>query len=97
MDQEYDVIILGTGLTECILSGLLSVEGYKVLHMDRNDYYGGECASLSLEQVWAHFKKTGDIPANLGKSRDYNVDLVPKFLLTQGKLFSKCLSGLTIF
>lgn len=28
-------IILGTGLTECVLSGLLSVEGKKVLHMDR--------------------------------------------------------------
>ena len=45
------VIVLGTGLTECILSGLLSVEGKKVLHMDRNDYYGGDSASLNLEQV----------------------------------------------
>ena len=30
MDQEYDAIILGTGLKECLLAGLLSVEGYKV-------------------------------------------------------------------
>ena len=79
--------MLGTGLTECILSGLLSVEGKvyihtiqcrechtsyltyfvslflslsiglrvgkKVLHMDRNDYYGGESASLNLTQVRA--------------------------------------------
>ena len=66
MDEEYDVcfpfslfyflnllqvIVLGTGLTECILSGLLSVEGKKVLHMDRNDYYGGDSASLNLTQV----------------------------------------------
>lgn len=29
MDEEYDVIVLGTGLTECILSGLLSVEKKK--------------------------------------------------------------------
>lgn len=43
--------MLGTGLTECILSGLLSVEGKKVLHMDRNDYYGGDSASLNLTQV----------------------------------------------
>ena len=40
-DEEYDVIILGTGLKECVLSGVLSKEGKKVLHMDRNDYYGG--------------------------------------------------------
>ncbi|KAL5990717.1 hypothetical protein ACLOJK_011621 [Asimina triloba] len=30
MDGEYDVIVLGTGLKECILSGLLSVDGLKV-------------------------------------------------------------------
>jgi Rab GDP dissociation inhibitor len=56
MDEEYDIIVLGTtnhslgscniniagtGLTECLLSGLLSVEGKKVLHLDRNRYYGG--------------------------------------------------------
>nr|KAF6359778.1 GDP dissociation inhibitor 1 [Myotis myotis] len=31
MDEEYDVIVLGTGLTECILSGIMSVNGKKVL------------------------------------------------------------------
>ncbi len=29
MDEVYDVVILGTGLTECILSGVLSVDGKK--------------------------------------------------------------------
>jgi GDP dissociation inhibitor len=47
----HQVIVLGTGLTECVLSGLLSVEGKKVLHIDRNDYYGGDSASLNLTQV----------------------------------------------
>jgi RAB protein geranylgeranyltransferase component A len=51
MDDQYDVVILGTGLKECILSGVLSVEGKKVLHMDKNSYYGGETASLNLKQV----------------------------------------------
>lgn len=31
MDEEYDVIVLGTGLKECILSGLLSINGLKVI------------------------------------------------------------------
>src|SRR5579862_1948772 len=35
------ILIQGTGLTECLLSGLFSVEGKKVLHLDRNQYYGG--------------------------------------------------------
>jgi hypothetical protein len=26
-DGEYDAIVMGTGLTECIISGLLSVQG----------------------------------------------------------------------
>ena len=29
-DGVYDVVIMGTGLKECMLSGLLSVAGYKV-------------------------------------------------------------------
>ena len=37
-DGEYDAIIMGTGLKECMLSGLLSVEGKKVLHVDRNPH-----------------------------------------------------------
>jgi Rab GDP dissociation inhibitor len=86
MEENYDVVVLGTGLTECILSGLISVDGKKVLHMDRNDYYGGECASLNLLQAWTHFKENGQPPENLGKPRNYNIDLVPKFLMANGKL-----------
>ena len=44
----FDILILMCSLLqECVLSGLLSVAGKKVLHMDRNKYYGGESASLS--------------------------------------------------
>lgn len=89
MDQEYDVVILGTGLTECILSGLLSVNGKKVLHMDRNDYYGGSCASLTLEQTWKRFKQEGAPPEKLGNKqaqRKYSIDLLPKFLMANGKM-----------
>jgi Rab GDP dissociation inhibitor len=52
MDEEYDAIILGTGLKECVLAGLLGVAGKKILHIDRNKYYGGESASITpLEEV----------------------------------------------
>lgn len=57
MDEEYDVIVLGTGLTECILSGIMSVNGKKVLHMDRNPYYGGESSSITpLEELYKRFQ-----------------------------------------
>ncbi|CAO3661091.1 unnamed protein product [Umbelopsis ramanniana] len=86
MDEEYDCIVLGTGLTECILSGLLSVEGKKVLHIDRNDYYGAECASLNLDQLWNKFRPGQTPPESIGRNRDYNVDLVPKFMMANGEI-----------
>lgn len=86
MNDDYDVVVLGTGLTECVLSGVLSVSKKKVLHLDRNDYYGGECASMNLQQIYKKFKNIDNPPEDLGKSRDWNVDLVPKFIMANGKL-----------
>eukprot|EP00752_Nemacystus_decipiens_P006824 g6126.t1 len=86
-DGEYDAIVMGTGLKEAIMSGLLSTLGMKVLHVDRNNYYGGECASLNLTNLYNKFRP-GQPPApELGHpTRDYNVDLIPKFLMANGNL-----------
>mmetsp|Transcript_22165 Transcript_22165/g.33747 ORF Transcript_22165/g.33747 Transcript_22165/m.33747 type:complete len:467 (+) Transcript_22165:108-1508(+) len=84
-DGEYDAIILGTGLKECVISGLLSVKGKKVLHIDRNGYYGADCASLNLTNLFEKFQ-AGDVPSYLGSNRDYNVDLIPKFIMACGNL-----------
>ncbi|XP_039245305.1 rab GDP dissociation inhibitor beta [Pipra filicauda] len=87
MNEEYDVIVLGTGLTECILSGIMSVNGKKVLHMDRNSYYGGESASITpLEDLYKRFNLPGTPPESMGRGRDWNVDLIPKFLMANGQL-----------
>lgn len=86
MDEEYDAIVLGTGLKECILSGMLSVSGKKVLHVDRNKYYGGESASITpLEELFSKFG--APVPdETYGRGRDWNVDLIPKFLMANGLL-----------
>ncbi|PFH56633.1 hypothetical protein XA68_16213 [Ophiocordyceps unilateralis] len=87
--KEYDVIVLGTGLTECILSGVLSVKGRKVLHIDRNSHYGGDAASVNLETL---FKKYGNYQQGeepwkkYGRPNDWNIDLIPKFLMSSGEL-----------
>nr|KAF6492123.1 GDP dissociation inhibitor 1 [Molossus molossus] len=87
MDEEYDVIVLGTGLTECILSGIMSVNGKKVLHMDRNPYYGGESSSITpLEELYKRFQLLEGPPESMGRGRDWNVDLIPKFLMANGQL-----------
>jgi Rab GDP dissociation inhibitor len=86
MDEEYDAIILGTGLKECVLAGLLGVAGKKILHMDRNKYYGGESASITpLEELYTKYNLDKPSP-NMGRGRDWNVDLIPKFLMANGLL-----------
>eukprot|EP00758_Cryptobia_borreli_P008140 Tbor_TRINITY_DN5360_c2_g4::TRINITY_DN5360_c2_g4_i1::g.4155::m.4155/K17255/GDI1_2; Rab GDP dissociation inhibitor len=85
MNESYDAIVCGTGLIECVLSGLLSTNGYKVLHIDRNTYYGGESASLNLTQLYEKFNK-GAPPISLGRPHLYNVDLIPKVLMCAGEL-----------
>lgn len=84
-DGEYDAIIMGTGLKECVISGLLSVQGMRVLVMDRNGYYGSDGASLNLTNLYEKFN-AGAPPDNLGANRDFNVDLIPKFIMACGNL-----------
>lgn len=86
MNETYDVIVLGTGLKECVLSGLLAVKGKKVLHIDRNEYYGGESASLNITNLWKKFKPDTEAPKEYGHNRDWNVDLIPKFIMANGNL-----------
>lgn len=83
---EYDVVVCGTGFTESILSGLLSLEGKKVLHIDRNGYYGDEGASLNLTALWKKFRDGAEPNPKYGNNRDWNVDLIPKFVMASGKL-----------
>ena len=64
-DGEYDAIVMGTGLKECVISGLLSVKGKKVLQVDRNGYYGGDGASLNLTTLFEKFQ-AGEPPENFG-------------------------------
>jgi Rab GDP dissociation inhibitor len=76
--------------------------------MDRNDYYGGESASLNLaqvcrkgiagkdlrkaqyvnhfrNQVYKKFCPDQAVPEGY-RDRDFNVDLVPKFMMANGEI-----------
>ena len=64
--------------------------------VDRNGYYGGEAASLNLTDLYKKFMG-GESPqaeffaemgSGTGKAaadRDFNVDLIPKFIMAHGK------------
>ncbi|WVN85715.1 uncharacterized protein L203_100866 [Cryptococcus depauperatus CBS 7841] len=55
----YDVAVIGTGLAEAIAASALAKAGKTVLHLDPNDYYGGNQASLTLDELveWALHRK----------------------------------------
>ncbi|OAF71043.1 hypothetical protein A3Q56_01218 [Intoshia linei] len=92
MDEQYDIIFLGTGLKECILSALMSKKGKKVLHIDSNDFYGGEGASLSpLSKYYQHIGKIKDIDEPIKDCesvKDWNIDLMPKLIMARGRLIN---------
>nr|POE59044.1 putative rab geranylgeranyltransferase c15c4.03 [Quercus suber] len=54
-DTSWDVVIDGTDLPQSLLALALSRAGYRILHLDHNQYYGGKEAALSLDEAekWA--------------------------------------------
>ena len=50
LPSEYDVIIIGTGLTESIVAAACARSGKIVLHLDPNQYYGSAWASFNFDQ-----------------------------------------------
>ena len=85
MDENYDVIVLGTGLTECVLSGILSVEGKRCCtSTDKTLRWRiGLLKPLPvIRQVQTKLPK----PELKGRDRDWCVDLIPKFLMANGEL-----------
>lgn len=84
-EWDYDLILVGTSLKECFLSGILAaVDKKKILHLDRNDYYGGESASFNMTQLVQKFKGAdAKVAPALARDRssDYSIDASPKFLM----------------
>ena len=57
-----------------------------MLHVDRNEYYGGETASLNLTNLWKKYRPDVEPDKQYGHNRDWNIDLIPKFIMANGKL-----------
>ncbi|KAI8811453.1 GDP dissociation inhibitor-domain-containing protein [Cladochytrium replicatum] len=51
LPSSFDVIVIGTGLTESITSAALSRAGLSVLHLDSQPFYGGHGTTLRLDQL----------------------------------------------
>ncbi len=99
--DQCDVVIAGTGLIESILAAALAWQGSNVLHIDANNYYGDNTATLTIDQLKNWVQKVNNnevdgfknallyIPSgNELKSRDFGIDLTPKILFAKSDLLS---------
>jgi len=60
------------------------LEQRKILQLDRNGYYGSDSASLNLTNLWKMFRNNQTPNPKYGENRDWNVDLIPKFVMANG-------------
>lgn len=63
LQNEFDVIVLGTGLTESIVAAACARAGKSVLHVDKNDYYGTDWASFWFTN-WNEWLKCASTSSN---------------------------------
>jgi len=79
---SYDVIICGSGLQQMMLLIQMIEEqpSKTILVIDSNPYYGGDWATFNTNEMWKHFNIQTPIPPELGRPRDWNIDLMPKLL-----------------
>lgn len=94
LPKHVDTIIIGTGLTNSIISAACSRIGKPILHLDENCYYGDQEASFTFQQLteWITQRDPDnaclkDIPEDISsKSRMFCIDLTPKFLFSTGDM-----------
>ncbi|KAJ7582577.1 GDP dissociation inhibitor-domain-containing protein [Mycena floridula] len=86
-DPNFDVVCLGTGLTNSILVAALAKAGFSVAHIDSNDYYGSNEASLSLKEFVAKYPSISPVPQDLlRQSQSYSITLAPNVIPATGEL-----------
>lgn len=76
MEEAYDVVVLGTSVTQSLIAVSLCKQGLNVLQVDRNSFYGGQEATLSWKQLCKWFNQEEDV----AEARRWNVDLIPLLL-----------------
>eukprot|EP01083_Nonionella_stella_P121739 365886_1 len=59
--KTYDVILLGTGLVQSIVASACARAGKTVLHIDRNEFYGGRNATFNLGEFQKWLQSENDV------------------------------------
>ncbi|EFJ21498.1 hypothetical protein SELMODRAFT_106997 [Selaginella moellendorffii] len=79
--DRFDAIVVGTGLPESILAAAAACGGRKVLHLDSNEFYGSEWASMTLDQLSSFIASLGACNGAAAVDSSAELDaLAPKVL-----------------
>ncbi|KAL4446312.1 hypothetical protein ABPG77_003119 [Micractinium sp. CCAP 211/92] len=57
--SDFDLVVIGTGLTESIVAAAAAKAGHSVLQLDPSDHYGGAWASLPLDELSGVLRDAG--------------------------------------
>jgi len=49
--EKYDQVIIGTGISETIISSHLSKCGKKLIQFDLSKFYGADCKNFNLRDL----------------------------------------------
>ncbi|KAG0013742.1 hypothetical protein BGZ80_010884 [Entomortierella chlamydospora] len=60
----FDAIVLGTGFTQTIVAAALARAGKTVLHLDENEYYGGESGAFGFRDLLQWADKVAPAPSD---------------------------------
>ncbi|THX95685.1 hypothetical protein D6D02_07432 [Aureobasidium pullulans] len=108
--SSFDVLISGTGIQQSLLALALSRSGKKILHVDKDDTYGGPEAALSLQEAEQWVEKLTSATQSrfsnasiaksegdkkLSLSRAYNLSLAPTLVYTRSGLLPILVSSNT--
>jgi len=77
LKSYYDLVVLGTGLVQSMISCVASKHGKTVLHLDRNSFYGeATFASHSLSSHLSFYRSLqSDMNFNKGRCEGHDIDL----------------------
>ena len=56
------------------------------MHLDKNDFYGGDTTSVTLKDLYVKHRGDGSLAQQYGREKDWCIDLIPKILMATGKV-----------